>query len=66
MKENEKANSFVFFILLGHYNLLKYNKKSKYLNSCYDNAKIFFENSIFKNMFLTLTALMLPLPSTLS
>ena len=40
MKENEKANSFDFFILLGHYNLLKYNKKSTYVNSCYDNDNL--------------------------
>ena len=49
MKENEKANSFDFFILLCHYNLLKYNKKSTYVNSCYDNDNL--KKTIFKIMF---------------
>ena len=62
MKENEKANSFDFFILLCHYNLLKYNNKSTYVNSCYDNdnlKKKLYSKICFSKSPLTLTALML-------
>ena len=41
LKKVKQADYLDFFILLGHYNVSKYNKKIIYIS--YDNAKIFYK-----------------------